>query len=236
MKRDAPAADPREEVARVARAVVRAGLAGAFGHVSARRDDGGFVITSTRPLGAASAGDLIEVSVDGDVAGERTTDVPLELALHRAIYDARPDVGGICRGHPMSVVRWGAGLTPVPLRHGLGLIAGHVVPVYADVTLVEDAPAAAAAAAALGSHQSMILRGNGGLAVGASALDAATRLYFLEERALLALDPPPAARVGEAAWAARSAATDRELRRAARWFAAAHGGPIPYAPGPESGE
>ena len=65
----------------------------------------------------------------------------------------------------------------------------------------------------------MLLRANGGLAVGADLVEAATRLWFLEERARVALAAAPGAG-DDIDWAPRLAHTGIELRRAKAWFAA----------------
>ena len=107
-----------------------AGLAEAFGHVSARWK-GGFAITSTLPFAVAGPEGVVVVPDAGDPPSGGAG-APLETPMHAAVYLARPDVGAICRGHPPAVVAWGTGIEELPLLHGLGALAGTRVWVHPD--------------------------------------------------------------------------------------------------------
>lgn len=207
----------REAVAATARRCVRAGLIRAFGHVSSRHGDR-IVITGTRPLAACRAEDTIVLAPTGAGIDGPVADLPLEVPMHLAVYRARPDVGAICRGHPPAVVRWGVGVRPVPLRHGLGAIAGRVVPVHLDVGLVTDDDAGSAVTRTLGIGMAVVLRGNGALTVGADTDEAATRMWFLDERADVAAAAQAGDPVDDDAWDRRVRHTAAELARARDWF------------------
>jgi ribulose-5-phosphate 4-epimerase/fuculose-1-phosphate aldolase len=212
----------RTEVARVARMVSRAGLVEGFGHVSARTASG-FAITSVAPMLAATAESVVIVDLDMGPVGGPVDQAPLETPLHAAVYAARSDVGGICRGHPPSVVDWGIGLDDLPLLHGLGALAGHPVRVHDDIELVTTPDRGAKVAGTLGDAASVILRANGALAVGRDPVEAATRLYFLEERARVATRSTAAPPGDASTWARRLEHTDPELTRAVNWFEARFG-------------
>ena len=212
-------ADTREEVARVARMLARSGLVEAFGHVSARTE-AGFVITGVAPMFTATAGEMIVFETGtGPVAGP-TDRSPLEAPLHAAIYAARTDVGSICRGHPPATVQWGTGVDDLPLRHGLGALAGVRVRVHDHRELITRLDQADRVAATLGDDASVILRANGALSVGTSPLEAATRLYYLEERARVATATTTAADIDTATWERRVVHSGPELTRAMTWFEA----------------
>lgn len=219
----------RDAVAATARRAVAAGLIAAFGHVSARLPDGAagvIAITSTRPLARTTAEEVIVVAGDGTPVAGPVDDTPLERAMHLAIYDARPDVGAICRGHPPAAVAWGAGLEPVPLLHGLGAMAGAAIRVHPDVDLITTPESGRAVAATLGADHAVLLRANGALAVGATLDEAATRLWYAEERAAVALAAGPAAKEAAPDWAPRWRHVPAELRRAVAWFRATHDVPL----------
>lgn len=203
------------EVAAVARLIAAAGLAEAFGHVSARRPEGGFSLTSTAPLGSADAAS-IRALADAADAAERRPGQPLEAPLHAAIYEARPDVGAIVRVHPPSVVAVGVGAEPLPVTHGLAGLAGEVA-FYEDPQLVDSPERGAAAASALGAADCLILRGNGALATGATLADATVRAWFLEERARVWLATGTAG-LGETELAQRSEHWPAERERAWQWL------------------
>jgi len=209
----------KTEVAATARMLAAAGLVEAFGHVSARSDDGHFLITPTAPMLGAEAGTIITVGPDGQVVDDPSGAAPLEIPLHAGVYRARPDVGAICRGHGPAMVAWGTSTEPVPVFHGLGAIAGDVVPVHPDLDLISTRESGDSAAATLSVHHGALLLANGGFAVGDDLLEAATRLWFLEERASVALrasgSQPP-----EGDWEHRRTHTAIELKRAKAWFRA----------------
>lgn len=212
-------AEVREAVAKTAWIISRAGLAEAFGHVSCRWGSG-FAITSVRPFEACGPDDVILVDdLTGTPSG--VDGVPIEAPMHAAIYAARSDVEAICRGHPPSVVAWGVGTSDLPLMHGLGAMAGNRVRVHDDIDLISDLDSGTAVAATLGADSCVILRANGCLAVGADLLEAATRLYYLDERARVVLGAPT---IEEAdGWEARRRHVAAELKRAKAWMAATFG-------------
>ena len=209
----------RESVVRTAQMMAAAGLAEAFGHVSMRSADG-FLITSTLPFIVAGPDDVVLVP-DPANPPSGGDGAPLETPLHAAIYLARPDVSAICRGHPASAVAWGVGTDDLPLLHGLGALAGGRVRVHADVDLISTLDQGNAVAATLGDEHSVILRANGCLAVGATLLEALTRLYFLEERARVAM--LVSADMGATDWESRLRHTVPEMPRAMAWVEAAFG-------------
>lgn len=210
----------RSDVASTARMLASAGLVEAFGHVSARTPSG-FLITSTSPLFEATADDVIRVE-SGVPTGGPTGATPLELPMHAAIYDARPDVGAICRGHPPYVVTWGVSSESLPLLHGLGGMAGRTVRTHPDIELVKTADAGEEVARTLGDDYSVLLASNGCLAVGTDLLEASTRLWYLEERARVAVQARSAglapATVREYTWDRRLADSVPELVRAREWM------------------
>lgn len=188
----------RAEVAEAARLLARAGLVDAFGHVSARLPAGGdgadaaaagFLLTSTDPLATQTEASIHRLDASGAVAAEGAAGgVPLEAALHAAVYAARPDVGAICRTHSRAAVVWGVRGTVPPLLHGLGGLAGAVAAWGGDADLVTTAAQGAAVADGLGAADCLLVQANGNVATGATLRQAAVRAWFLEERARVALE------------------------------------------------
>jgi ribulose-5-phosphate 4-epimerase/fuculose-1-phosphate aldolase len=197
------------QVARAARLLAAAGLVEGFGHVSSRAGDG-FVITSTRPLGAMEP---------HDVGPPGARDRPIETPLHAALYRARPDIGAICRTHSPAAVAWGARGAAPPVVHGLGGLSGEIA-LGDEADLVADEAAAEAAARALGRADVLLPRGNGAVCTGADLPAACTRAWFLEERARVALAAGPSAPpLRGAALSARSRHHPTETARAWQWLA-----------------
>ena len=210
----------RAGVASTARLLAAAGLVEAFGHVSTRTG-AGFLITSTNPMFEATDDDVILVE-SGVLVGGPVHAAPLETPMHAAIYEARPDVGAICRGHPPNVVTWGVSTEPLPLLHGLGGMAGRTVRVHPDIELVKTAEAGDRVAGTLGDDSGVILEANGCAAVGADLSEAATRLWYLEERARVAVQVRGAgitpATVRRYTWDRRLEDSIPELVRAKQWM------------------
>ena len=211
----------KAEVAATARMMSAARLVDAFGHASARLPGGGFLMTSTAPLLTTTADTILTVNDSGETI-DAPAGKPLEIVIHAGIYRARPDVGAVCRGHGAAMAAWGERGSEVPLMHGMGGLAGKVVPVHPDLDLITTLDSGDRMAATLGDNRSMLLQANGGLAVGADLVEAATRLWYLEERCRVAVEtaglPQP---VG--AWAQRLSHSAPELIRAKAWFAARFG-------------
>jgi len=212
----------RPLVAETARMISRAGLVEAFGHVSIRTDEG-FAITGVGPLHITRPEDVILTDLNGQPVDGPTRTAPLEVPMHAAVYAARDDVGAICRGHPPYTVAWGVGTDNLPLLHGLGAMAGGPVAVHDDIELITRPDQAAALAHTLGQSSSVILRANGALSVGEDVQEAATRLYYLEDRSRVALLSRFHPSVDYDAWQRRKEHTPPELARAKVWFAARFG-------------
>jgi ribulose-5-phosphate 4-epimerase/fuculose-1-phosphate aldolase len=103
--------------------------------------------------------------------------------------------------------------------------------VHPTVDLVTDAEAGDAVATTLGDDTAVVLRANGALAVGADLTDAAVALWFLEERARVALEAAPLGHdpgpIDDATRRTRMRHTPAEAARAARWFTTTFGDDIP---------
>jgi HCOMODA/2-hydroxy-3-carboxy-muconic semialdehyde decarboxylase len=207
------------EVALVARVLARHGLVHAFGHVSAGGAGEGVLLTPTfPPLGELQGGDVLELDHHGRVVGGEAGHRPLEAALHLALYAARPDVGAVCRIHGPAVVAVGATGTAPPLLHGFG---GMVEPVavWDDPDLVAGEQDAGRVAGVLGAAPALLLRGNGGLTVGADLDQALARAWCLEDRCRVALAAGDRGRPFSAEELSRRRRWyDAETARLARWL------------------
>ncbi|MDQ3912006.1 MAG: class II aldolase/adducin family protein [Actinomycetota bacterium] len=167
-----------KDLTTAARALAAAGLVNAFGHVSAREGEDGFLITPPKPLGSLGPEDsVLEVSLRED---ELPDGVPGEAWVHWAIYKSRSDVKGICRAQPpISTAVTSAGIAIRPL-HGQGALLGEEVPVYDDARLIRAREAGEALAERLGGVGGIIMRGNGAVTVGKSVGAAVARMWVLE--------------------------------------------------------
>ena len=175
----------RDDVIAAARSLAAAGLVTAFGHISVRTgsDEGqsGFLITPPKPLGSLGPEEPLQgVPLTGD---ELPDGVPKEAWIHRAIYDARPDVGAVCRAQPPVATAVVSGGVPIRVLHGQGAFLGREVPVYGDARLIREREAGEALARRLGEAGGVVMRGNGAVTVGADVGAATARMWVLERSA-----------------------------------------------------
>jgi HCOMODA/2-hydroxy-3-carboxy-muconic semialdehyde decarboxylase len=175
----------RDDVVVAARSLAAAGLVTAFGHVSVRTDPregrSGFRITPPKPLGTLRPDEpLQEVPLTGDGL---PNGVPKEAWIHRAIYEARPEVGAICRAQPPVATAVVSAGVPMRVLHGQGAFLGREVPVYGDARLIREREAGEALARSLGDAGGVVMRGNGAVTVGADVGAATARMWVLERSA-----------------------------------------------------
>ena len=181
-----PAASPADErrVRMAARAAGRHGLAHAYGHCSLRLDAVHFLVCAPQPMGLIEPGEhgtvvSVHAPLPGTVLGE--------VRLHQQIYARRPDVRGIVRSMPPSVMALGtARRTPRP-RHGMGAYFGAGARLWDDPQLVRDDERAAQVAEALDDANAIVMRGNGAVVAAASLEKALCLTWYLEDAARIEL-------------------------------------------------
>lgn len=180
----------RAEIVRVARLLRVRGLAvGTSGNVGARLDDGRIAITpSTMDYDDMTADDIVIVEADGSQSEGRHRPSS-ELALHVAVFAARPDVRAIVHSHSPFATTFAAARRPVPAVHYvLALLVGpgrdtlRVAP-YATFGTEE---LALAVVATLGGDAAVLLANHGAIAVAGSLASALGRAERVEELAMLA--------------------------------------------------
>jgi ribulose-5-phosphate 4-epimerase/fuculose-1-phosphate aldolase/nicotinamidase-related amidase len=150
-----------------------------FGHVSGR------VRGEERMLIKASGTGLEEVGAEDVVAvdpsdGSLPAGAPDELPLHRELYRARPDVGGVVHTHPQASVaaslhpeRWAVACQDaVPFWNRIAF--------HETAELVATPDAGRRLAATLGDGRAVLLRGHGLVTVGADVEEATVRAVQLE--------------------------------------------------------
>ena len=179
----------REELAGIARRAYERHLTSATdGNASARLPDGSILVTpSGSCLGDTKPEDFVKVDEDGRVlAGEgRPTS---ELALHAAVYRARPDVRAVLHAHPTAVLSLNLA--------GVGLDACLLPELVLDLGSIPTAPYAAPAspegpiaiAELILRADALILDRHGSLTVGSSPAKALHRLERMEHAAQVILD------------------------------------------------
>ncbi len=165
----------------------RQGLAGAFGHISARIPGTDTFVFPPRTSPALVRFDnLLVLDVEGNqLSGDGQPNS--EFWIHARIYKARRDVQSICHAHPRNCVALSSlGETIRPL-HTHGTLFKDGVPVFDRVTLIRNLQLGDAVASSLGARRGMLLRGHGANVAEQDVRRACVLALWLEEAADLQL-------------------------------------------------
>jgi ribulose-5-phosphate 4-epimerase/fuculose-1-phosphate aldolase len=172
----------REELLDAALIIDNQELVQGYGHVSARipgRD--AMLMTPRRGPGLLEDPDeMLVLDFTGRIL-EGDGDVAIEVIMHGAVYEARPDVQGIVRTHSKYANVLSVLNKPPRAVHGFGTFLGMQVPVYEKPFLISNQELAREFVAALGNAEAILVRGNGNLIVGRSVPEATVKAIFLEE-------------------------------------------------------
>src|SRR5258708_19633287 len=131
----------KQAIVRVARRLDQKGiLTSTDGNLSARLDDGGTLITPSGCCkGELEPEKIVRLFRDGSVRHGRPSS---EIALHRMIYDRRPDVRAIVHAHPPYATAYAVAgmaldhpiLSEAILSLALVPVAAYPIPPPADFT------------------------------------------------------------------------------------------------------
>ena len=177
--------DEPGKLVRTLRALRRLGLVDLHGSISVRLADGRVLVTpragvAVPPPSSLTAGDVVVLDPAGIPRHPRWRP-PADIALHLAIYRARPDVGAIVHGQPPHVLAFAVSDADLlPLTHGESDLVMPAPARFGDGALVTDEAAAAACARVLGERALLLLRGQGALFTGSGIGEAAARCHQLE--------------------------------------------------------
>jgi ribulose-5-phosphate 4-epimerase/fuculose-1-phosphate aldolase len=176
--------DARQQIVLGCRILSHRRLVEGFGHISVRLDDGTVLVTPRKALLLVEAEEIIRLTTDGQVLGG-TGAAPVETNMHLAVYRRRPDVQAIARTHSFTTSAFASMGRPIRAVHNFGTHLGEEVPIYPDIALVATPERAESVADALGSHDAVLLRGNGTLVTAPTLTEAVMRAVWLEESATL---------------------------------------------------
>jgi L-fuculose-phosphate aldolase len=178
----------RQQIIAISHALHRMGwVANHDGNVTARLAAARFLATPTA-TSKADVHDRDLIEVDGHGARVAGTARPFsELAIHLAVYNARPDVGAVVHAHPPHATALGCSGSRLLERP---FLAEAVVSIGASIptlpfTASGTETAAAIAAAAL-DVDAVVCAGNGSFAWGADLEQAYLRLELVEHLARIA--------------------------------------------------
>lgn len=177
------------------RILVNENVLDGFGHVSVRdpQQPGRFLIARSMAPALVTAADVLSCDLDGTVHDAQARRTYMERFIHSEIYRARPDVQAVVHSHSPALIPFGVtGARLRPICH-MSSFLGSLTPVFeirlsaGDSTdmLVRNAELGRALAATLGPHPVALMRGHGGVAVGASLPQAVFRAVYTESNAHL---------------------------------------------------
>jgi L-fuculose-phosphate aldolase len=174
----------RAAIAEAGRELERAGLVqGTSGNLSVRDPAGGTVaITpSAVPYRRIRPADVLLVGPGGVESGRHRPSS--ELAMHLAVYQARPDVGAVVHTHSPWATTWAVLGREIPAVHYVIASLGNCVRIAAYATY-GTAELAEGAVRTLGADNGVLLASHGVLTVGGdldSAVENALQVEFLAE-------------------------------------------------------
>lgn len=174
----------RDEVATCIKLLVSQGLIDFSGHVSARIAGTDEILINSRELSrnAIESRDLLRLTLEGSLL-EGEGRPPLELALHTAVYRARPDVQAVAHIHPPRTVALSiVGRPCIPVIYH-GAIFGEQIPVYDDCRHINSRERGDAMAFSLGLARAVIIRGHGATLVADSVKGVFLASIYLEDNA-----------------------------------------------------
>ena len=179
-------ADTQRVLRQAARALGRHGLAHAYGHCSLRLDDKHFLVCAPRPVG------LMRPDDEGTVVAIDSPELPPgvlgEVRIHREIYRARPDVGGITRTMPRHTMSLSVMRRTPRVVHGMSAYLSPGVALWDDPQLIRNDEQALALARLLGDRTALCMRGNGAVVAGPSLQDAVVLTWYLEDAARIEME------------------------------------------------
>ena len=171
--------DHRQSLTKAITILERLGIIDFNGHFSVRLPDGNILInTGSSVRSAITPDDFVVVGMNGEFS-DNLPPPPKELALHVALYKARPDVHAVVHGHP----KWSTLLSSAGLDFQVTMAQGALlgeVSTYPSPRSVNNPVVADEVAELLGSGRAALLRAHGSVVAADDVLQAAVLAIYLE--------------------------------------------------------
>jgi ribulose-5-phosphate 4-epimerase/fuculose-1-phosphate aldolase len=209
-------------IVRAVRILNANGIMHKSGHVAARdAGDRNVMWINSRKASRSSIkkSDIVRVDLTtGGPIGD-CDEPPSEFHIHRAIFNRRPDVGGIVHSHPQHVVALsvaGQPLVPVTVD---GAWLGGAAPTFDDARHINTVERGELLADAIGARPALVMRGHGMVVTGQNVEEAVTRIGLAEHNArtqflALTIGNLHPLNDAEIAQIGRVASTEKALRKA----------------------
>ncbi|MFM1814008.1 MAG: hypothetical protein RLZ98_703 [Pseudomonadota bacterium] len=196
--------DSKTDVERLKRHLVVAnriladqGVVDAFGHISQRHPDrpDRFFLSRSRSPELVEPDDILEFSLDGEVADGRPEAPYAERFIHAGVLAAYPQFNCVVHSHALAVLPFS--ISSVPLRTVIHTASqcGPVIPVWDSQKrfgdtglLITDIDQGRDLAAALGNNRAVLMRGHGFTAAGANLVEVLKVSIYLPQNAQVLMD------------------------------------------------
>jgi ribulose-5-phosphate 4-epimerase/fuculose-1-phosphate aldolase len=161
-----------------------------FGHVSVRHPDNParFLMSRARAPMCVETGDVMEFTLEGEVAGAQAGKPYSERFIHGAVYEARPDVMSVVHNHspnvvPFSVMKKQCFCAVMHMAAPIGRNVPNwdIRDRFGDTNLlVTNMEMARDLAKSLGARTAALMRGHGCVVVGKSLREAVFTSIYME--------------------------------------------------------
>ena len=184
-----------EKVATGNRILAKSGLADAIrisvGHVSARIPNTDLIILKGRGypvdlLSKMTPDDMIIVDINTNsvVEGPPGITIPKEIPLHTAVFRQRADVMSVVHAHPEYTTLMSVMDKPLALLHHEGAeVVYDGVPNFQEFRVIDSDLLGDDMARAMGSKETLMLKGHGAVSSGRSVEEALVNMMGLEDQA-----------------------------------------------------
>ncbi len=186
----------RRDVVFANRVLAHEGVVDAFGHVSARHPDRAdrFLLSRSRSPELVTLADILEYTLDSELAEPSEVPQYNERFIHGSIYKARPEVMAVVHTHAYELIPFSVTQTLLrPLLHVAAMMGGDI-PIwdirdrFGDTNLlVVNNEMAADLVACLGGRVAALMRGHGGVVVGPNVPRAVMTAVYMKVNAQLQL-------------------------------------------------
>ena len=173
----------RSEIVRLGIELERLGILDlTAGNISARAGDDAIASTpSGIPYGDTTPDDVVVCTLSGGEVVEGTCKPSSELAMHRAVYAARPETGAVVHTHSPYATTFAVLRKPIPAVHYvISRLGTSEVPVVDYATYGTQELAQNAFGGLTGSTKALLLANHGTLALGRDLAEAALNARVLE--------------------------------------------------------
>ncbi len=173
------------------------GVVDAFGHISHRHPDhpDRFLLSRSRSPELVEPDDIMEFSMDGEVADGRSEAPYAERFIHAGVLAANPNVSCVVHSHAQTILPFSISTVRMPLVIHTASACGPDIPVWDSQDkfgdtglLVTDIDQGNDLAKAMGTNRAVLMRGHGFTAAGRNLAEVLKVAIYLPQNAQVVMD------------------------------------------------